>query len=190
MSTLRFPTRPSDETCVEFYKLKCVVPSNTDATETFEIRDAKLIHCASSTVYRGMLVDGGQSRDVICKLVTTKRRMKHIIAEARFYSNEFKKLQGVTVPHFHGRSVLNTLQSVHLAGVQRNDFSEQNIVVDRSYRPFIIDFEIANQHKCGQAIPVVVNAKEPTWKEFGSEEMRDSCLIADIWQPHTSSYLC
>ncbi|OBZ74836.1 hypothetical protein A0H81_05262 [Grifola frondosa] len=101
MSTLRFPTSPSDEASMEFYELKCIIPS-ADATTKFEIRDAKLIHCANSTVYHGTLVSDGKSRDIICKLVTTKHQMKRVIAKAGFYSNEFKKLQGVMVLHFHG----------------------------------------------------------------------------------------
>ncbi|OBZ74834.1 hypothetical protein A0H81_05260 [Grifola frondosa] len=179
MSTLRFPTRPSDETCVEFYELKCIMPSTNTAA-----------------------------------------KFEHVIAEARFYSNEFKKLQDVTVPHFHElfmgemmdeedtaclvldyireslsrclwtmnaefrHAALKTLRLIHHAGVQHNDLVERNIIVDENYRPFIIDFEIAGDinDKCGQVIPVIFNAKEPTCEEFGCEEMHDSCLIADVWQ--------
>ncbi|OBZ74796.1 hypothetical protein A0H81_05244 [Grifola frondosa] len=234
MATLIFPNLffgDDADSCSEFgedpehFELKCIVPSGNITTKQYEFRDPELLHEDTSKIYRGELTcEGEEPRDVVCKLVYGKRRMKRVRREACFYANELQKLQGRMIPRFHGLfrgemqdgdtvclvldyigkpltrclftmnfqfrfSVIQALVTIHSLGVKHGDFSENSIVVDENYRPYIIDFEWAEQHVCQKSMPIVFNAEEPEWKEFNCDELHDACTEAQAWLPRTVDYL-
>ncbi|OBZ74459.1 hypothetical protein A0H81_05251 [Grifola frondosa] len=209
----------------EFYELKCVVPSDSTMSQ-FDVKDLRRIHSGNSEVYRGTLIrDGQESEDVVLKFVVLKKRIKRVLAEADFYSNELKALQGKSVPRFHGLfrgdmedeedtvclvldyigkrldralatmnvqfrfSVICALGRIHRVGLEHGDFAERNIVVDENYRPFIIDFEMAQRRPCKQAIRVIFNTKEPTDDEVGCKEIYEACILAQAWTPRVVNFM-
>lgn len=94
----------------------------------------------------------------------------------------------------HRVRVVHALHAIHKAGVQHNDFREDNIVIarhgkNRVFSPRIIDFEDASEHECKSTLEeeIEVYRKVPRCKEFGCGELWDGCRHSYIWAPGTSA---
>ncbi|OBZ75028.1 hypothetical protein A0H81_05291 [Grifola frondosa] len=61
--------------------------------------------------------------------------------------------------------------------------------MDENYRPYIIDFESAEQHDCQKSMDIVFNTEEPKWEEFNCDELYEACIEAQAWRPRTVDYL-
>ena len=75
------------------------------------------------------------------------------------------------------------LAEIHVSGVEHGDFHGGHVVVDSSGRPFIIDFDQAKPHACGQEMTIQFHEKEPDPDEFGCKELWRACREVGAWTP-------
>ncbi|KAI0933452.1 hypothetical protein AcV5_005593 [Taiwanofungus camphoratus] len=86
-------------------------------------------------------------------------------------------------------TVIEALIHLHVAGVKHNDFVQRNVLIDDEGTPFIIDFELAEPHECGQRMTIEVHAQEPHPNDFGCQELHNACCLTEMWTPRVIRYL-
>lgn len=80
-------------------------------------------------------------------------------------------------------AIVSSLKAIHDAGVQHNHLDEYNVVINERGRPFIIDFEHAEEHACGRKMDIVVNALRPAPSQFGCTELWNVIDDMGLWKP-------
>ena len=80
------------------------------------------------------------------------------------------------------------LAELHRLGVFHGDFTPDNVVVDETGFPRIIDFGQGGLHSCNVAHrQFKLFENEPEMREFGCAELYESSTEMDLWTPGTHS---
>jgi hypothetical protein len=73
------------------------------------------------------------------------------------------------------------VDALHACGLQHNDLDERNFRLDRKKeRAWIVDFEMAEEHKCEHQ-PIILGSLEPPFGKFGCPELFELAIVTDIW---------
>ncbi|TDL16552.1 hypothetical protein BD410DRAFT_755325 [Rickenella mellea] len=78
--------------------------------------------------------------------------------------------------------VAKRLMTLHSAGLQHNDISESNIVVNND-EPRLIDLGHATLHTCKRTLDIEPNELRPTMLKFGCRELHNFASQQGIWEP-------
>lgn len=81
---------------------------------------------------------------------------------------------------------MEALMGIHELGIQHNDFTARNIVVDNLKSPqrlVIIDFETATDHNCQRGCEIGMYQYPPGRGEFNCEELYNTAKLTNIWTP-------
>jgi len=86
-------------------------------------------------------------------------------------------------------SLIDAVDKIHCAGVQHNDLLERKIVIDDKNRPFIIDFDHAEDHDCELSMYIDFHSQEPDPGDFGCDELHAICRLAGMWTPRFIKFI-
>ena len=76
---------------------------------------------------------------------------------------------------------MRVLVRIHRSGIAHGDIDERNVLFNADGKPFVVDFEEAVPHTCGQAIRITLHHLTPDAEEFGCDELHTVCIRLGIW---------
>lgn len=77
--------------------------------------------------------------------------------------------------------MVDTVIRLHEAGVEHNDITEDNVIFYKN-RWFLIDFEDADEHKCGGRMVIKEGDIAPPETVFGCSELWNLAMDLGVWR--------